>query len=573
MTGRICGILAGVFAYAVVVTGSEPATTNSPAQVVSNAVKKVVAAPVSRLAQADELFARGAYREAGVLYDRLTLERQSEKEVAAYTLFQSGLCRLKIEHPSEALTIWSRLRQTYPTSLYAPRSLGVEVQLAPTPFRIGVLTDEILTKYSNSVEAATILIQRGEAAASRKDYTAAAASWQRFVALFPQHPRWAEIQKKTEIVALSAKGNRAADTEGNVLNLLAQADALYDKAAYREAALLYGRIVSAFSAAPQFTEASVRLARCQFALEKPEEAVQTLQRVLDRTPPDAARLLAELVTHTAGLRPMDAVREKATALLLDRYPQSAEAQQALFVAGTVALARHEKREARERWQALLRRYPETPFRTTIEKELQLAEQPPPPPKPVVPKPKPPTAEELAVRRAQEGKQREVEVARLEVAWCNAWNTMDERADTALRLARALTALGRHEQALKVYQWIPQQTPAHPVADLAVLEAGQVCLTRRDETGATERFIFLIEHYPQSHWRPVALFWLGNRRVVVDGDLKAAWVYYHQLLAEYPQHELAELTRTYWAQLQKLKPEELRAQVEKFRHQQRRTERT
>jgi len=513
--------------------------------------------------QADELLARQKYPEAAAAYERLAVDQKTDKSLAAYALFQVGVCRLKDKRVSDAFTTWARLRIFYPDSPQVPQSLLLEAQNTTDSFRARTITEEILTKYPTAPEAATILIQRGETAFAAQEYPAATAAWEQFVARFPKHRQWAEIKKKAEIAALSAQGDRAAASELDAPKVIAEADALFDRAAFKESARLYNQFLDRFPTKEQTAHVAGRLAQCEFLLGHTEDAVALLQKMAARMPQQASALLGQIVVQTASQRKLDPLREKAMQLLLQQYPNKFAAQQALFVDGAVALGRGNHTAASNSWAQLLERYPNTEFRATIEKELKLVAQPQPPHKLVAPPPPKPNAEELAAQREREQKQREMQARQLEAVWHNALAMLDERVTAAQHLARTYALLGQNDKALVAYQWIWQQAPQNPVADLAVWEAAQVCLAMKDDKQATEHFTYLINQYPQSRWRPVALWCLGNRRVLYAADLNGAWEYYGQLLREYPQHPLAERTRTEWALLQKLKPAELREQVADF----------
>jgi hypothetical protein len=87
--------------------------------------------------------------------------------------------------------------------------------------------------------------------------------------------------------------------------------------------------------------------------------MQTLEEALRRLPTQGAKLLGQLVEQSGGNPQMDGIRQRATQLLTARFPQSYEAQMALFVNGAVAKARGQRAEAEQVWKGLLAQYPET----------------------------------------------------------------------------------------------------------------------------------------------------------------------------------------------------------------------
>lgn len=510
--------------------------------------------------QADELLARQKYPEAAAAYERLAMDPKTDKVLAASSLFQVGLCRLKDKRVSEAVTVWARLRMFYPDSPQVPQSLALEAQNTTDSFRAQTITEEILTKYPTAPEAAAILIQRGETAFVAQDYPAATTAWEQFVARFPKHRQWAEIKKKSEIAALSAQGDRAAASELNGPKVIAEADALFDRAAFKESARLYNQFLDRFPTQAQAAHAAGRLAQCEFLLGHVGEAVALLQKMAMRMPEQAPALLGQIVVQTASQRKFDPLREKATQLLLQHFPNEFAAQQAMFVDGAVALGRGNHTAASNSWAQLLERYPQTDFREAVEKEIYRAVQPP---KPAPVKPKKPTPDELAAQQTKQRQEQETRARKLDSEWRTAWASVEQRAEAAYELAHAYVALEKHDTAAQVYQWIWQQAPQSPHADAAVFEAAQDCLRTDDEKMATEHLTYLINKFPNSPLRPVALCGLGNRRILYRADTEAAWIYYHQLLEEYPQHVLSDRVRKFWAALSKLPPAKLREQVADF----------
>ena len=502
--------------------------------------------------------ARGQFEEAERAYRKLETSAAVDAAQIASAVYHQGLCRLKNGQSSAAFALWNRLRAFYPRSPYASQSLWLQAGATDAGRLREQVVAELLAKYPTAPEAALVYRDRGQVAFDQQDYRGAVAAWDRLATDFPQHPAAKQIAPLLATAKRAASGDRAATTEAEVGGMLQRAGALYDHADFKEAGDLYARIVTTYPTASQVPEAACRQARCQLALGKHEDAVATLQRMAERAPGSGAKLLAELVVQTAGLRKFDDVREQATALLRLRYPNSFETQQAMFIAGSVALTRKERESATRLWDDLLQVYPKTVFRTAIERDLKRAAEPPAPPP--VPHPKQPTAEELAARRAAEQQRLTTQARKADALWRSAWKTMDERADEALRLARLYRRLDRPAQAREVYEWIWRQTPEHPRAAQAVLEAAQTSISRGDDRQAKELLTYLVNRYLSSPLRPVALYCLGNRQLLYEADLKGAWAYYAALLKDHPTHALADRTRRYWALLQTIKPADLREQL-------------
>jgi hypothetical protein len=84
-----------------------------------------------------------------------------------------------------------------------------------------------------------------------------------------------------------------------------------------------------------------------------------------------------------------------------------------------------------------------------------------------------------------------------------------------------------------------------------------------EKKAWEQAAFLIQKFPDSRYRPMTLFCLGNRKIIYEADLDGAWSFYDQLMNQYPSHSLTGEARKYWAKVQNLPKEELKRQVDDF----------
>ncbi len=517
--------------------------------------------------RADALFAKAQYREAAKLYEQVVLVRNHHRTLAAYCLFQAGLCRHKERRHSEAASLWTRLRQQYPQTVYAPRSLLWEAEVAPSPLRAQMLRDEIVAKYPTSAEAATILIARGHAAFGAKDYRKAAAQWETFLQRFAVHPQRDEIQKRLEVTKLASAGQTVAATHLGISELVKRADALYDRAEFQEAIRLYRQVLEDYPTHDAVAHVAGRLAESLLMLDRSHDALEVLQKTAARSPQDAPRLLAQIVVYAASKRSADDVREKTTRLLLQRYPNTFEAEQALFIAGAVANTRKLRDEAGRHWQELLKHYPKTAFRTVVEREWKLASAPPPPPVPS-PTPKKPTRDEIEARQLAQRRQLEREAWEWEVAYRKPGAPAAARARAAYELGQRQFALGQHAKAVSSYRVVWQQFPGSAQADLAAFTAAQAWHAANEPGKGDEQLHFVIRQFPQSPWRPVALYCLGNRRILYEGDLKRAWYYYDELLRAYPDHSLSDRTRKFWAAVKKLPPAKLREQVAAFVKQER-----
>ncbi|MCC7518291.1 MAG: tetratricopeptide repeat protein [Verrucomicrobiae bacterium] len=510
--------------------------------------------------KADDLLARGRYAEAFTLYEEMEKKAAGDEALATRIRFQQGLCRLKAKRTPDAFSIWTRMRSLAPTSIYAPRSLLFEAEDPTNTGKQERLYDEILEKYPKSEEAATVLRKRGQVAFDHKDYRKAVDCWEQFLSGFLTHPQAAAVREKLQTAQLAAGGDTGAAGEAAAGNLLKRANALFDKASFAEALRLYQEVLGKYALSKEAGHASGRLAQCQQALGKDKEALQTLQRMVEKNPESAAEALGEIVIHATNAK-MEALRQRATQELLNKYPTAFETQQAIFIAGSQAMGRKNRAEAERWWNMLLEKYPQTEFRASVERSLGLSAEGNPTltrnagPTPVLSK------EDLQRKKLEDQKIWEREAGDFERKYRDLSLSKDERAENAYQLGERLFFLGQHEKAVARYQRVWEEFPQSVWADQAIFRAAQVCFAARQPQKGVEHFLLLVNQCPQSNLRPFVLFCLGNRHVLYEGDLKKAWPYYDQLMKEYPDSALAGRARKYWAQLSKLPEQKLKEQVD------------
>jgi TolA-binding protein len=511
--------------------------------------------------KADDLFYRGKYSDAYAVYETAEKYPSKNEEFTASLFLQKGLCRLKEKRASDAFSLWSRMRGLYPKTTAASQSLLLEAEDPTNKGKLDRFYDEILAKYPQSEEAATVLQKRGQTAFDKKDYAKAAEHWAQFVSGFPSHKKFAEVKSKLESAKLAAGGNKAATGEMDCKNLLDRANALFDRASFQQAVPLYQEIVNKYALSKEASRASGCLARCLQNLGKDQEALAVLQRMVDKNPEGASQALGEIVLHAANHK-MDPLRMQATQQLLDRYPNTFEAQQALFVAGSHANARKDRSEAEKFWSMLLTKYPETPFRAVVERELGSRPEEKKDDKASV------LAKEDGSKEDAERKKRwEKECADYEMKYRDMQNPVAERAESAYQWGERHFCLRQYEKAVQQYQRVWEEFPDSIRADEAALRAAQAWLCDGQSQKGEEQLLFLTNRFPQSPYRPFCLFCLGNRKILYEADLQKAWEYYDQLLRQYPQDPLAEQTRVFWAGVSRLSKEKLREQVAAFTKQQ------
>lgn len=519
-------------------------------------------------AEADELFDRGQYRRAAAAYDRLAKGAMQDKELQAYARFRQGLARLKDGRKSEAFTAWAELRLFHPNSEFVRPTLLLEAENTTNPIRSEKLYDEILTKFPQSMEAATILIKRGQAACDRKDYITALRLWRQFLEAFPQDPSVTEIQARLETVELALEGKEDSAATLEAEALVQRADALFDRVEYAKAARLYAVYLDRFSQHEFASLVAGRLAECQQALGKDQEALRTLQRLLDRSPKDASVILGEIVVRAANSG-RGALRERATQELLNKYPNSFEAEQAVFIAGSLEMIRKNQAGAKKWWGLLLERYPQTVYRAAVEKQLGILDEENQKHSGKTRKTAFEEKREREQRKEEERRGWEQEALQFARHYQDIRNIPDYRAQSLYEWAERSFYLQNYNVAAQLYQRVWTEFPHTEWAGMAAFRAAQVCFTLGDDGRGTEHLQLVVNRFPSSELRPVALFCLGNRKVLYEADLKGAWNYYDRLVEEYPDHPLSAQARGFWSKVTELPPQKLKEQVAEFVKQQRR----
>ncbi len=242
-----------------------------------------------------------------------------DSEVAAYAILQQGICHQRVGHMPQAASAWQRLRQFRPESEHAAKSLALEAKLATTEQQRDRLHEQLLSKHPNSPETATVLFDRGQAAFDQRDYAAAVKWWDNLVTRFPRHTKVVSVNKSLEIARLAVIGK---EEEADGLALMARADKLYDKAEFGLAAGLYRQALARLGGQEEAAgRATLRMAQCQFALGDTRQAMQTLEAAVRRLPAQGAKLLGHLVEQSGGNPQMDGIRQRATEMLLARFPR------------------------------------------------------------------------------------------------------------------------------------------------------------------------------------------------------------------------------------------------------------
>lgn len=526
------------------------------------------ASPTELRANADELFDRGKYRDAAATYERLAKAAMQDEELQAYARFRHGLARLKDGRKSEAFNAWGQLRLFNPKSQYIPVVLLLEAENTTNPIQSDKLCDEILAKFPSSMESATILIRRGQAACDRKDYATAVKFWQLFLKMFPKDPSVTEIQLRMETVELAQTGNKDSAATLEAGTLLERADALFNRAEFEMAAKLYAVYLDRFFQHDPASRVAGRLAECQQALGKDQEALRTLQRMLDVSPKDGPAILAEIVVRATNTG-RSLLRERATQELLNKYPNSFEAEQAVFIAGSLQMTRKNQGGAKKWWGLLLERYPQTVYRTAVEKQLGLLENE----RQINSEKARKTAfEEKREREQKEAEDRrrwEQEATEFANVYSDVRNDPSTRAHSLFEWAERSFYLGNHDVATQLYQRTSNEFPESHSAVMASFRIAQVWFSRGEDSRGEDQLVFVVNRFPSSELRPVALFCLGNRKVLYEGNLKHAWNFYDQLIKEYPDHPLSAQVREFWAKVVELPPQKLKEQVANFAMQHKR----
>ena len=290
--------------------------------------------------------------EAVRAYERLErLAAASEPETVAYALFQQAAWRQRERRTSEAVTLWQRLRRFHPQSPYAATSLALEAGVAPTPTQREKLREELLAKYPNSPETATVLCERGQVAFDRQDYAAAVKWWGELVTRFPRHAKVVPVSKSLEIARLAATGKQE---EADGLALLARADKLYDNAEVS----LEDRAMAAY------------MMGHYYIVRNQDEAARMMYRwVWENAPESPWAAEAGLATAQLWLRRDEPSKaELALEWAAGKFAHTAAHKWILFTIGNRHLCYHaDRQKAWHFYERLLDEYPEDKLAETTRK--------------------------------------------------------------------------------------------------------------------------------------------------------------------------------------------------------------
>lgn len=511
---------------------------------------------------ADEFFDRGKYPEALASYEKLEKARPKDDRVAAYALLREGQCRVKQNRPADGFSIWNRLRSYYPQTASASQSLLLEAGHPANALKSERLLDELLGRFPQSNEAASLLLKRGEEAFRNKDYRKALASFERIVRDFPQHEAIEEIQRKLESAQLVIGGDQSVAGALEAEDLLRRGTALFDRALYKEAAAIFQDLIQKNLKGKEASLATGRLAACYGALGKDRDALDLLQNLSQLAPEGAPQALGELVIRCAN-DGKDALRKRATQEILTHYPESFEAEQALFISGNMAMHGKNRAEGEKYLHELLERYPHTDFRVAAERQLQNLENE----KSLATKDQEERSNALLEeqrrenQRAENRKNWEAEAREFESVSSDYNESPARRGECFFQLGERYFNLSRYETAIKAYQKVWEEFPEHPLADDAAFRAAQVHLALGQVTKADEQTLFFINRYgAKSGYAPTALFGMGTRAILYRADLDYAWSFYEKLISDFPNDLHATQAREFWQQVKQLSKAELKAQV-------------
>ena len=216
---------------------------------------------------------------------------------------------------------------------------------------------------------------------------------------------------------------------------------------------------------------------------------------------------------------------------------------------------------------LLTKYPQTQFRAAVEKRLGLLDKPKEAPKKEErTEPKLPAYQQRHLEEQAKAERRarwQAEARELAKGYGDPTLSSDERARHAFALAERILYLENYEVAAQQFQRVVSEFPDSDSAEQAAFQLPQLWFRAGQPKRGVEQLHLFLNRYPGSALRPFALYSMGNRLVLYEGDLKGAWPWYEQLLTDYPQHPLSDRTRQFWAKVSELSPEKLKQQVANF----------
>ena len=314
--------------------------------------------------EADGLMAAQRFVEAGRAYQRLEVVATTNQTVAAYALFQQGLCQLAQQQTASAFTRWERLRQAYPRSAYAPQTLALQREQPGASLQRERWGDELLAQYPQSGEAAAVLLERAEAAFARRDYPVAIGLWERFEKQFPKDARLAAVRPQ-----LTTARNLWAGASGTLAEQLAQARRAADSGDAVGAGRMLDAVAQAGGTAAEAREARYRKGWVLHQQKQFAEAIACWQKLRDLPGPNDWRDDAALeIARTYGFHLNDHDRALTLyAQFFRDHPTSERVGEARYQAAGLHYLKKSYAEASRLFTEYLAAYPTSPMAGAAQK--------------------------------------------------------------------------------------------------------------------------------------------------------------------------------------------------------------
>jgi tetratricopeptide (TPR) repeat protein len=240
------------------------------------------------------LYRMGKWREASEVFQELEA-RYPTSEFAAQAQFRSGEAVFNLAQGAtgegkaaifrEAMIKYDAVLEKYPRSDVADDALYnrawsiihlSDIEDAYTRADALPIFERIVTEYPEGDYGAASQFTIGDYYYGEKQYDLAAASYQRFLDLFPAD----RLQAKDRGLRRKAEVLLGHLSEIEAYNVYAQGEALFDAEEYEEAIEIFQDVIERFPESDQAVNAAVNIASAYMAQEEYRKAAEEFQRVV-----------------------------------------------------------------------------------------------------------------------------------------------------------------------------------------------------------------------------------------------------------------------------------------------------
>ncbi|MBI4028326.1 MAG: tetratricopeptide repeat protein [Verrucomicrobia bacterium] len=341
----------------------------------SPAAPTVFPADALLLKKADEFFLRGQWQEAKPFYAQFAQRNLASPE-RQHAMLRKALCEERLGKPGEARISYQDILKVYSKEAAgAQAQAGIAALLWQQNARRAQAIAEyekLIKEYPDSPETAAALKLLGDWFLGQKDFGRARGFYEPYLAHFAAASDYNEVQSKAEAAQIAAAGQAGISLSTGFAEAVSHADALVARGRFAEAILLYNEVLNRFgTSAPSASYCLLQKGLCRLGLQQHNAALRDFETLAAQYPaskesPEALWRCAQ--TSGCLLGKPGEVRRVAQRLAKD-YAPTFEAQKANFYLGLLTEQQGAKHRAQAYWAEFLRKWPQTPYRLTIQQKL------------------------------------------------------------------------------------------------------------------------------------------------------------------------------------------------------------